>query len=88
MLNVVIHVFGLVFINERVVPILCGAMERRRFVSMFAVVMAVIALLATVLHALEAGAWAIAYRLLGAVPDNTSAMLYSLSAITSFDASK
>jgi hypothetical protein len=51
---------------------------------LFAVVMAVIALLATVLHAFEAGAWAVAYRLLGAVPDNKSAMLYSLSAITSY----
>jgi hypothetical protein len=83
-LNVVIHVFGLVFINEKVVPVLSGAMEHRRFVSMFAVIMGVAALLATLLHALEAGAWAAAYRLLGALPDDKSAMLYSLSAITSY----
>ena len=83
-LNVVIHVFGLVFINERIVPVLAGAMERRPFVSMFAVMMGVIALLATVLHGAEAVAWAAAYRLLVALPDNKSAMLYSLSAMTSY----
>ncbi len=41
-------------------------------------------LLATSLHAMEAGIWAAAYRLLGALPDNKSAMLYSLNAITSY----
>jgi hypothetical protein len=52
--------------------------------SMFAVVMGVTALLATVLHGIEAATWATAYRLLGALPDSKSAMLYSLSAITSY----
>ena len=51
---------------------------------MFAVIMGVAALLATLLHAVEAGAWAAAYRLLGALPDDKSAVLYSLSAITSY----
>ena len=36
------------------------------------------------LHALEAATWAVAYRLLGALPDNKVAMLYSLSAMTSY----
>jgi hypothetical protein len=40
-------------------------------------VMAVAVLLATALHGMEAVAWAGAYRLLGAVPDSRSAMLYS-----------
>lgn len=83
-LNVVVHVFGLVFISETVVPILSGAIEHRRFVPMFAVIMGVTALLATALHAFEAAAWAVAYRLLGALSDYKSAMLYSLSAITSY----
>ena len=39
---------------------------------------------ATVLHASEAGLWAVAYRLLGAIADSKSAMLYSLNAITSY----
>jgi len=38
-LNVVIHVFGLVFINEKVVPGLSGAMEHRRFAPTFAIIM-------------------------------------------------
>jgi hypothetical protein len=42
------------------------------------------ALLASVLHGIEAGTWAAAYRFLGALPDNRSAMLYSLSAITTY----
>ena len=50
-LNVVIHVIGLGLINESVVRLLSGAMERRRFLAKFAVVMGVTALLATVLQA-------------------------------------
>jgi hypothetical protein len=51
---------------------------------MFAAVMGVTALLATILHGIEAATWATAYRFLGALPDTKSAMLYSLSAITSY----
>ena len=83
-LNVVIHVVGLALISERVVGVLGGTMKRRHFVPKFAVVMSVIVLLATILHAAEAFTWAVVYRLLGALPDNKSAMLYSLSAITTY----
>jgi hypothetical protein len=83
-LNVVIHVIGLGLINESVVRVMSGAMERSRFMPTFAVVMGVAALLATVLHGIEAATWATAYRLLGALPDTKSAMLYSLSAMTSY----
>jgi hypothetical protein len=83
-LNVVIHVLGLGLINERVVRFLSGVMDRRHFTAVFAVVMGAAALLATMLHALEGIIWAAAYRLLGALPDYKSAMLYSLSAITSY----
>jgi hypothetical protein len=83
-LNVVIHVVGLGLINERVVRVLTSAMDRRHYTGMFAVVMGAAALLATILHGLEGTIWAAAYRLLGALPDNKSAMLYSLNAITSY----
>jgi hypothetical protein len=83
-LNVVIHVIGLGLINESIVRILSGALARGRFVFMFALVLGVAALLATVLHGIEAATWAIAYRVLGALPDTKSAMLYSLSAMTSY----
>jgi MFS superfamily sulfate permease-like transporter len=83
-LNVVIHVIGLGLINESVVRILSGAKERSRFTSKFAAVMGATALLATILHGIEAAIWATAYRFLGALPDTRSAMLYSLSAMTSY----
>jgi len=83
-LNVVVHVLGLGLINEKVVRTLSGMMDRRHFTLMFALAMSVVVLLATLLHTIEAVVWAIAYRLLGALPDNKSAMLYSLSAITSY----
>jgi hypothetical protein len=54
------------------------ATARRRFVPMFIAVIGRAALLATVLHGLEAGLWAVAYRGLDALPDSRSAMLYSL----------
>ena len=83
-LNVVIHVIGLAFISKSVVPVLSGAMKRHPFMPTFAVLVGVTTLLATTLHGIEAGSWATAYRLLGALPDIKSAMLYSLSAITSY----
>ena len=47
-------------------------------------VMGLVTMLATVLHALEAGIWAGAYLRLGALPNGREAMLYSLSAITTY----
>jgi hypothetical protein len=82
--NVVVHVIGLGLINDSVVRVLSGARERRRFMPAFALVMGVAALLATVLHGIEAAIWATAYLLLGALPEVKSAMLYSLSAMTSY----
>ena len=80
-INVVIHVLGLGLINERILQVL-RAVNQRHFTGAFAVVMGVVALLATILHGMEGMVWAAAYRLLGALPDIHSAVLYSLSAIT------
>lgn len=41
-------------------------------------------LFAICLHGVEAAIWAGAYRFLNALPDGKSAMLYSLSSITSY----
>jgi len=81
-LNVIFHVLGLGFINAKVIQVLSVVKGRRRFIFVFAFVMGIATLLATLLHAIEAGIWAAAYRILGALPDNVSAILYSLSAIT------
>ncbi len=83
-LTVVIHVCGLAIIGERVVDALGESVDRRRFIFKFAVVMAVISLLATILHGIEGAIWAAAYRFLGALPDDRTAMLYSISAMTSY----
>ena len=83
-INVVIHVLGLGVINERIVGVLSGAVNRRHYTVSFMVVMGAAALVVTVLHAFEAVVWAGAYLSLAALPDTRSAMLYSLSAITSY----
>src|SRR5208337_4540848 len=83
-LTVVIHVCGLALIGERVVRVLSESVDRGSFMPKFAVVMGATALLATLLHGFEGAIWAAAYRFLGALPDNRSAMLYSLSAMTTY----
>ncbi len=83
-MNVVIHVVGLGLINAKVVTTMSGSTGRRRPVLLFVVVVGVTAILATLLLAVEAGAWALAYRALDALPDTKSAMLYSISALTSY----
>ena len=84
LLTVVIHVFGLALINDRVVRTLLRTARHRVFMPMFAVIMAAAVLLMTALHGVEAIAWALAFRFLAAVPDNRSAMLYSLNAMTTY----
>jgi hypothetical protein len=82
--TVLIHVLGLGVIGKRVARAHESAIERRHTTSLFVMVMGATTLLVTILHALEATIWGVAYRLLGALPDNKSAMLYSLNAITSY----
>jgi len=83
-LTVVMHVIGLGLVNESLVRTLSGTMERGGFMAKFSVVMGITALLATLLHGVEAATWAAAYRLLGILPDSKSAILYSLGAMTTY----
>lgn len=83
-LTVVIHVFGLGLISQRGVLAFGHMKVRYHPTAVFAVVMGTTTLLATSLHALEAGIWAVSYKFLGALPGYKTAMLYSLSAITSY----
>jgi hypothetical protein len=84
LLTVVIHVIGLGLFNVKMVRILTEARSRAHFMIVFALGIGGTAIWATLLHAIEAGIWAAAYRLLGALPDGEAAMLYSLSAITTY----
>ena len=82
-LTSVVHVLGLGLINGTIVGSLSGRTGHRHFTA-FAAAMSLAVLLATVLHALEAALWAAAYLLLEALPDAKTAMLYSLSALTTY----
>ena len=59
-----------------------GRRLRLRFIVVFG--MGITVLLVTALHGLEAAAWGVVYLWLGALPDAKSAMLYSLSAMTTY----
>jgi hypothetical protein len=83
-LTSVVHVLGLGLINENVVRVLSRRTDHRHFTTLFAIAMSVTVLAATVLHSLEGAMWAAAYVLLGALPDAKVAMLYSLSALTTY----
>jgi hypothetical protein len=84
LMTVLIHVFGLIVIRDEVVGRLEGAPGRRRLSFVFALVMGSAVLLVTALHAIEAACWSIPYLVLGALPDMRTAMLYSLSAMTTY----
>jgi len=75
--TVVFHAYGLSLIHKDIFPRLLRT-------SNSAFVIGRAALAATLLHALEVSCWAFVYRLVGALPDNRSAVLYSLNAMTSY----
>ncbi len=82
-LTVVFHVYVLVMM-ARVLVRKAHAGETRRHRRHFIANIAVIALGAAALHSFEASLWAALYMWVGALPDGVTAMLYSLSAITSY----
>jgi hypothetical protein len=81
-LTVLAHSAGLVLIQKYIVLRL-RTRDHQSIVA-FASVAVASAMLLTVLLGVEAGAWAAAYLAVGARPDFASAMLYSLSAMTSY----
>jgi hypothetical protein len=83
-LTLIVHVVGLGLINTRLLRTTSRIRPEGNFFVIYVVVMAVAALLLAVLHAFEATLWAAAYRVLGALPDGRAALLFSLSAITTY----
>jgi hypothetical protein len=82
-LTVIIHVLGLGVASQRAI-LICGGILKSRSKLAFAMVIGATTLLATILHAIEAWIWAVAYYLIGAVPDFKAAVLYSLGAMTTY----
>jgi MFS superfamily sulfate permease-like transporter len=80
---VIIHVAGLYLIKQRFDRVLADA-TRRNMKIVALLFMAGTTVSVTLLHGLEAGVWAMGFRWLRALPDNKSAMLYSLNAMTTF----
>jgi hypothetical protein len=84
LLTVLIHVLGLGYLSQKAI-LIYGDMPNRRHPQLtFAVVVGAITLLATILHGFETGIWAIAYCVIGTMPNFRSAMLYSLGAMTTY----
>ena len=83
-LMVIIHVFGLSLIRERAFGAFNKVNQKHHPTAIFVVIMGATTLSATILHGIEAGVWALAYKSLGAIPTFRIAVLYSLNAITSY----
>jgi hypothetical protein len=84
LITVIFHVIGLVFINERVIRAKRFLRRRRSFLVGLSIVLGAATMVAIILHAVEAAIWAVVYQALGALPDSKSAVLYSLSAMTTY----
>jgi hypothetical protein len=82
-LTIIVHVLGLALIHVKVVQGLTRVLNPHHTLRMFSIVMAAAAAAVTALHGVEASAWAGAFWLLDALPDYSSAMLFSLGAMTS-----
>lgn len=82
-ITVAIHAGGLGIIGTQVRRLRHALLHDHQYL-----IVAITATLITCLHALEAVLWAAAYRLLGALPSFHEAILYSLSAITSYGHTK
>jgi hypothetical protein len=83
-LTVLVHVLGLALVRQEALRRWQRTILRGHPNAAFVTVIGCTTLLATTLHGFEVAIWAAAYRFVGALPDNRSAMLYSLNAMTSY----
>jgi hypothetical protein len=82
--TLVIHVFGLFLIGANAERFLNGVGKRNNYAIVFAAIVGGASLSATLLLGIEGIIWAAAYRLVCALPDASSAVLYSLNALTAY----
>jgi hypothetical protein len=83
-ITVIFHVSGLIFLNERVIHAKRFLKRSPGYLLAFALILGAGTLAAIILHAVEAAIWAGVYETLGALPDGKAALLYSLSAMTTY----
>ncbi len=83
-LTVVFHAYCLGILNKEVSAKLNDSRAFWRFPTGSIVLIGGAALSTSIFHGAECIAWAVTYRLLGALLDNKSAVLYSLNAMTSY----
>src|SRR6266481_3691892 len=80
----VLHAYGLGLLHKAVNSRASSGEQRRHALLLSSFLIGEMALSVTILHTIECILWASTYRLLGALADNKSAMLYSLNAMTSY----
>jgi hypothetical protein len=82
--TVIVHAYALGLLNQAVSFVLKGTRKTHLTEITAAMVVGGTALCTAVLHGFEAALWAVAYCMIGALPDRKSAMLYSLGAMTTY----
>ena len=82
LLTVIVHVLGLGYLSQKSIVLYGDVRSQRHPTIAFALVVGAMSLLATLLHAIETGIWAMAYCFIGTMPNFRNAMLYSLGAMT------
>jgi hypothetical protein len=83
-LTTIFHALGLVLILERIEQLQKYIIERYGYPIVFVLVVGGTAMWTVVLHGVESLVWAAAYLFIGALPDFHDAVLYSLSAMTTY----
>ncbi len=81
----IVHIIGMGFISRQILKKFPDRIEKsKHHQAVFVLAMSLMTWFAITLHGAEAAMWALAFRLLGAVPNAQLAMLYSLNAVTSY----
>ena len=83
-ITVTVHVLGLGLVGQGVDQLLKWFGAGRAHLPVFVGVLGATVVSATLIHAMEGAIWAQAYLYLGALENSRSAMLYSISAMTSY----
>jgi hypothetical protein len=83
-LTLVIHVLGLLFIDEKIARVKNDVVERYGYRVVFVVIIGATAMSIALMPGIEAAIRAVIYRIVGALPDYPDAVLYSLGAMTTY----